>query len=451
MNRLLSLLLLSIGSHLPAAAPFPLGDSDPDSPEYRRRFLANNGVNEAIEPKLTQEDRPLQEAILPHLESSPQTAINLIEQALTPETNPAFLTILGNLYYQVENFPASERYLKQSLEKFPSLRRSWRTLALTYVQRSMFKEAIAPLLQVIKLGGGDDQSYGLLAYSYLSTEKYESALSAYRLARMFKPDSLDFRRGQAQCLLQTEQHHAAIALFDELLVEHPKEKNFWLAQANSFLALGRPIEAIANLEIVADSSQAEWSSLMLLGDLHLNEDLPQVALKVYQRAIRETTPGDWSQVLRPLRYLLDRRLFTEAKSYLELIRGRAAGKLDAPDQRRMQVGEAHIEMEIGDPSKGFDILTQAIAEDPLDGPSLLLLGEHHQRKSEFEKAEFYLERATNLDQHRVNAYIALGRLEVSRGRLKSALPHLRQAQQLRPSPNVERYIESIQRAIDAGS
>ncbi|MGB0581984.1 MAG: tetratricopeptide repeat protein [Limisphaerales bacterium] len=449
MNRLIAILFLLSVAQVPAAAPFSLSDSDPNSPEFRRRFLANNGVNEAIEPKLTQEDRPLQEAILPHLQSSPQTAINLIEQSLTPETNPAFYTILGNLYYQANNYASAERYLKQSLEKFPTLRRSWRTLALTYVQRSMFKDAVAPLLQVIKLGGGDDQSYGLLAYAYLNNEKYESALSAYRMARMFKPDSLDFRRGQAQCLLQTEQHHAAIALFDELLDELPTEKDFWLLQANSFLALGRPIEAIANLEIVADSGQADWASLMLLGDLHLNEDLAQVALKVYQRAVRETTPGDWSQVLRPLRYLLDRRLFAEAKTYLDLIRDRAAGKLDPIDTRRMNVSEAHIEMEIGDANKAFEILTQVIAEDPLDGQCLLLLSEHHQRRSEFEKAEFYLERATNLDHHRVEAYIALGRLEVTRGRLKASLPHLRQAQQLRPSPNVERYIESIQRAIDA--
>ena len=63
---------------------FRLSDSDPDSPEFRRRFLASHGVNEAIEPKLTLEDRPLQEAILPHLRDNPREAIALVEQALTP-------------------------------------------------------------------------------------------------------------------------------------------------------------------------------------------------------------------------------------------------------------------------------------------------------------------------------------------------------------------------------
>ena len=95
MNRFLSLLLLSCASVLPAAAPFEPSDSDPNSAEFRRRFLANHGVNEAIEPKLTVDERPLQEAILPHLRDNPREAIRLIEQAITPETNPAFLSILG--------------------------------------------------------------------------------------------------------------------------------------------------------------------------------------------------------------------------------------------------------------------------------------------------------------------------------------------------------------------
>ena len=46
-----------------SGAAFSLTDSDPDSPDFRRRFLASHGVNEAIEPKLTVRDRPLQEAI----------------------------------------------------------------------------------------------------------------------------------------------------------------------------------------------------------------------------------------------------------------------------------------------------------------------------------------------------------------------------------------------------
>ena len=88
---------------LTSGAAFPLTDSDPDSLTFRRRFMAGHGVNEAIEPKLTVKDRPLQEAIMPLIRTNPQKAIELIEKDLTPETNPAFLNILGNLYYQTND------------------------------------------------------------------------------------------------------------------------------------------------------------------------------------------------------------------------------------------------------------------------------------------------------------------------------------------------------------
>jgi len=433
-----------------AAAPFALSDSDPNSPEFRRRFLANHGVNEAIEPRLSMADRPLQEAILPHIRDNPKTAIQLIEQDLTAETNPAFLGILGNLYYQVDDHAAAERYLKQTVEEFPTLRRSWRTLALTYVQRNMFQAAVPPLLKVIELGGGDAQSYGLLAYCHLTNQKHESALAAYRMARMFKPDSLDFRRGQAQCLLVTHQHRSAIALFDELIAEHPRESKFWLAQANAYIALDRPDEAIANLEIVADSGKATWTSLLMLGDLYLNQDVPQLALAAYRRAVRDAKPADWAAALRPLNHLIGRRQFREAKEYLTLIRSQVAGPLDTRTKRKLRVSEAHIEMAIGEAGKAFKILEQAVREDPLDAPSLILLGDYYQRIADYEKAEFHFERATSVSEHAPDAYVALGRLAVERGNLKAALLPLRKAQQLRPGANVQRYIESVERAIDAG-
>ena len=104
---------------LTSGATFPLTDSDPDSLTFRRRFLASHGVNEAIEPKLTVRDRPLQEAIMPLIRTDPRKAIELIEKDLNPETNPAFLNILGNLYYQTGDYPSAERYMLRALKKFP--------------------------------------------------------------------------------------------------------------------------------------------------------------------------------------------------------------------------------------------------------------------------------------------------------------------------------------------
>lgn len=439
-----------VASQLARAALFSLSDSDPDSPEFRRRFMASYGVNEAIEPKLTQADRPLQEAILPHLRNNPRTAIQLIEQALKPDTNPAFLNILGNLYYQVDDFSSSERYLRQALEKFPALRRSWRTLALSLVQRNQWENAVAPLLKVIELGGGDAQSYGLLAYAYLSMEKYESALAAYRMARIFEPDSLDFRRGQALCLVQTEQPRAAIALFDELIAEHPDESRFWLGQANAYLAVDERKKAIANLQIVADSGKGSWDSWILLADLYLNEDIPQLALQSYSNAFQERPPSDLSVAVRPLHYFVSRRLFAEARIYLDLIRSKLEGELDPKEQRKLLLSEARIEMSEGLTVKALERLKSVVASDPLDGEALLQLGEYYLEQEEFGEAEFHFERATSIESVSSDAYIALGQLHVAQGELQAALSPLRKAFQKEPAANLQRYIDSIERALELG-
>jgi tetratricopeptide (TPR) repeat protein len=442
-------LLVTMGLLQPAfAALFSLSDSDPNSPEFRRRFMASYGVNEAIEPKLTSKDRPLYEKIAPLLESNPQQAIQVVLAELKADSNPAFNFLVGNLYYQVNDFASAETHLRQTLQKFPSFRRAYRTLALTYVQRNQYTESAEPWRKVIELGGGDAQSYGLLAYAYLNAEKFESALAAYRMALMFDPDSADFRRGQAHCLFATKQYRAAIALLDELLSEQPTETEFWLTQANAFLALEQYSDAIANLEIVADSGKADWSIFALLGDLYLQDNVHHLAVAVYKRAILETRPADWSAAVRPLRLLVERQLFTDARAYLALFKTRA-GELGPGSASEVRMAEAHIEMEIGDAKKALPLLEAVLAADPLDGQGLLLMGKFQQRNKEYEQAEFHFERATSVPGKRVDAQIALGRLAVERGRLRDALKYLNGAQRGRPNANLARYISSIQRAIDS--
>ncbi|MDA7627790.1 tetratricopeptide repeat protein [Verrucomicrobia bacterium] len=433
---------------LASGAAFPLADSDPDSPAFRRRFLASHGVNEAIEPKLTVKDRPLQEAIMPLIRTNPQKAIELIEEELTPDTNPAFLNILGNLYYQTSDYPNTEIYMLRALEKFPSLRRSWRTLALSYVQRGMMDQAIGPLIKVIELGGGDAQSYGLLAYAHLNEAHYESALSAYRMARMFDPNSFDFKRGQAMCLIKTEQLRSAIALFDELIVEKPNESTFWMAQANAFLSSEQTGKAIANLQMLSDAGTSTWESQRMLGDLYLNEDLSKLALDSYALGYRKHPPVATSQAVQPLIYLVGRRCFEEAQTFFQLIQSDIQGKLGLELQRQVNTALARIEMRLGDPEKAYAILTASVEEDPLDGNSLMLLGEYHFETQDYEESEYYFERATALRSFEADAYIFLGRLQVKQGNLKAALIPLREAQKVENTPNLQRYIESIESALD---
>src|SRR5690554_6989854 len=160
------LLLYGLVGGVPVfARPFPLTDSGPGSPAFRERFLASYGVNAAIEPTLGVEDRKLYERIAPYLHDDQARAIREVEAALAPDSNPAYRFLLGNLYYEAGDWEKSERYLREAIARFPDFRRAHRTLGLVLIQEGRYSEAVDTWLTVIRLGGGDAQSYGLLAYS----------------------------------------------------------------------------------------------------------------------------------------------------------------------------------------------------------------------------------------------------------------------------------------------
>jgi len=429
------------------AQPFELSDTGTAAPDFRQQFLASYGVNPKIEPEVTPEDRPLYERIEPYLRNNPQQAIRIVTEEIDADTNAAFHFLLGNLYYQTGQYAESERALKQAVSKFPSFRRAYRTLGLIFIQSDRFEPAITVWLKVITLGGGDAQSYGLLAYAYLAQGKYNSALSAYQQARMFKPDSTDFRRGAAQCLLQTAQYKQAVALFDELIAEKSDVPDYWLLQANAYLELERYDDATANLEILAGRGQATLQSQQLLGNLYLRDDNHRLALQTYQEALRVHSVAAVEDALRPLEYLINRSLFDEAATYLETLKSELPSVLDADDRIRLIVAEAGIALERGEKAKAIDQLKPLVEAQPLAAEALLLLAEAYQRNDKFEEAEFYLQRVLSVPEKKTEALLALGRMEVRRGDFDAALKHLRAAREQEPRRSgLAAYIESIEKA-----
>ena len=446
-NTLTFFILLCAVSFTGNGAIFSLTDTDPDSPEFRARFLGSFGINSAIEPRLDRADRPLYESIEPYLQKDPEKAIQRALKGIDSDSNAAFDFLVGSLYYSLENYVEAERYLQQAIEKFPDFRRAHRNLSLIYVRQLDFSKAIPHLLTVIKLGGGDGQSYSMLGYSYLNQEKYVSALSAYRMARMFLPDSADVRRGEAQCLLVTNQLDTAIALFDELIEEFPQEPDYWLLQANAYLAKQQFVEAITNLEIVHSMKPGTWETHKLLADLYIGQGMVTHALLNYESALAANPDIPADNALDPLRQLIERSLYQEAASYLQTLNA----KLQSPLSRQLEIEKeilsAKLEIQIGDAQKGLQQLEALLEVDPLNGEALLAIADYKAGKSIFPEAEYYYERALSVDKFAVDALIGLARITVKQGRFKQALQYLTKAQKLNPRDDIKQYMARIENVI----
>ena len=440
-------LLLFIFSTTSWARPFALTDSGPAAPDFEARLLGLREVNEAIEPKLDLEAREFYQNIAPLLREQPRQIIDEVEAATEVETHPAFDFLRGSLYYQLGEKQPAEAALREAIEAFPAFRRAYRMLGIILIEQQRFSEAVEIWLKVIQLGGGDAQSYGLLAYAHLSLQHYQSALVAYRNARMFRPDSSDFRRGEAQCLIATDQLPEAIALLEELLTESPENIDYWILQTNAYLKLDKRTDAIANLEIVRELNNANAESLQLLGNLHLQQNNHRLAIRSYLEVLDRFPVESLESVIEPLDYLIRSDLLEEAQKYLDRLRKHLPENLSIRNQTVLDLAEANIALRNNQIGKVRTLLEPIVESDPLSGQALLLLAETYTREEAWPQAEFYLERALSDPDRKRDALIALGKTEVIRGNFPAALKHLRQARTLSDSPHLTEFIEAIEAAL----
>ncbi len=420
------------------------------------RFRASYGVNEAIEPRLDATDKPLFDRVAPMIADNPQAALNTLLAELRPDSNPAFHFLAGNLQYQLGNYQSAEGHLARAIEMLPSFRRAHRTLSLIHVQRSDFARGTGSLLEVIRLGGGDAQSYGLLAYCYLKLEKYQSSLVAYRQARMFDPDSIDFRRGEAYCLSMTGEPEQSVALYDELLMANPTDPELWLMQVNGLMDMDRRVDAIANLLAAVRLGKNDWQTQTMLGGLFLQENLPARAGEFYLAALdaavsapavsREVPMED---LLKPLDNLIRFQQLDSASLYLGKLRAMAGATENPRQSVEFDFREASIHFEKDQLAQARAMAESVLDRDPLMGHALILLGRIHARNSEYENALLSLRRAANLEEFRHEALIELARLHVKRREYQQALENLRRARQARPSAYLDQYIDGLEKAMDA--
>lgn len=430
-----------------ARLPFELRDSDPDSPAFRARFMASYGVNGAIEPMLSGVDRELFEEVMPFVGDNPARAIQILKSRTHSDSNAAFDYLLANLYYQQEQYALSEQAIMQALKKMPDFRRAWRTLALIYTRNHQAESAMEAWRKVIALGGGDAQSYGLLAYLLLSKEQYASAKTAYEQARLLNPESEDFKRGLVHCLMAMEDYRHAIALLDELIEVRPDEQAYWKLQANAFLAQEQYSEAIANLMVVTRLGDNALGTYQLLGDLFLNEAMRSQALEAYLKGLDSHAHTlDYPTLLKPLKNLTARRCFSEASVYLRQLDQKLGKPLPETVVTDLKIARARLKLEAGLAQEAIDLLKPVAELEPLNGECLMVLAAACAQTGSWERADFYYTRATLLSDYGADAHVELARLAVSQGKMKAALKHLSEAQKRNPQEHVARYLEQVKAA-----
>ena len=420
-------------------------------PTIQNSFMGSYGMRAEIEPQITVEEKKVMEKVIKLMSSGESTAevVSLLEKNTNDASSAVFDFTLANIHFQEDRLTNALTCYAAAIAKFPSFQRAYKNKGLVLIRLGEFDAALEPLSKCIELGENDGLTYGLLAYAYAMTEQYVSAESAYRLAMMLQPKTLDWKLGLCRALFRQQKYGEAIAMCDELLRREPGKPDYLLLQANAYLGLKQPMKAAEIYEVLDLSGAAPVAALHTLGDIYVNEGYAEQAADAYGRAMaREETP-DIARQLRNAEVLVSRSAYSAASGLLKKIKDRAGTGLGDDLRKRMLKLEARLVAARNEASdEQAKILEEIVKLDPLDGEALILLAMHH-AASDVEKAIFYYERAQGIEKFEGDARLRHGQLLVRNGRYQEALPLLKRAQELNPRDDVQNYIEQVERAARA--
>ncbi|MEY3001336.1 MAG: hypothetical protein RL648_1550 [Verrucomicrobiota bacterium] len=275
------------------------------------------------------------------------------------------------------------------------------------------------------------------------------ALDSYRMATILNPANRDWVIGKAQSLMEVGDYREAQEVAFQLLQENPDDNRFWVTRANAFVGLEDFDKAIANLEMARKVGDLASSALLLLGDLHLNNRIPKLALDAYLEAAPKLTTG---QKLRILSTLVGQSLFEEAEAF---IKGAApAAELFAgwstADRQSWTVFQSQVALGLGDEKASIAFLEEVLRESPFNGRALLQVASYYRRQSDNERALYYYDRAVGLNDNdiRFEGLVQMATLHVSQQQYKKALDRIREALSIRSEDRLKDYADTLERILD---
>lgn len=417
-----------------------------NDPAFQKQFIESYMAETEIEPRVTTNERDQMQKVLDLISSDKMDqAVELLKKSQTKATSAVFDFTLANIYFQQEKLEQAAVSYLAAVEKYPKFRRAWRNLGLIYIRQNQYDKALPALTRVITLGGGDAITYGLLGFAYASVDNHLSAESAYRMAILLDPATLDWKMGLARSFFKQERFGEAIAVCNQLVEAHPDRADLWLLLANAHIGMNQPAKAAEIYELVDQMGQSTIASLNMLGDIYINEQLYELALKSYIRALDKKPQGSADRFIRSAKVLAARGATRESRELIEKIETSFGDTIGSQERKDILKLKARLAVAEGAGQEEVKVLEEIVALDPLDGEALILLGQNYARKGDAEKAVFYYERAASIESFEADAKVRHAQLLVGNGKYDEALPLLRRAQQLNPRDNIQKYLEQVER------
>jgi tetratricopeptide (TPR) repeat protein len=429
-----------------SAQVYPLTEHSFSNAQFREAFMASYlAVQSELNPSITPQEKGLFDELIPLIQGNPRAAIARLQAAITPESSAAFDYILGNLHYQEGNMTQAVRAYEAAARKFPNYQTAYFNMGRALVQDGRFADALKPLQTALRLRGGDGTLYGLIGYCYLNEGRFATALDAYRMAVMLSPENRDWKIGKLRCHEALGQAEETIGMLYEFIAAEPRNTDWWKMQANQFLAKGDQLRAAANLQVVRQFGSTDAPTLVLLGDILLNEELFEPALSVYLEAL-ETPNVRIARILRVVDTLVQFDETERAKTLLAKAETTLGDSLPESEQLDLLNLKARVALATQDSEGAGAFLEEIVRRDPMNGRALLSLADLHSKAGDLARAEFYAENAAKVEAFAHRASLLLAQLKVQQKDYRAAATFLRRAQQIEPRDYVADYLMKVEQA-----
>ena len=417
-----------------------------NDPDFRRQFTQSYIAETEIEPRVTGDERETMQEILALIsEEELDKAVAKLRKNLGEADSAVFDFTLANIYFQQELLDAAIAHYRTAVEKYPKFRRAWKNLALIQIRRGESEKAIPNLTKTVELGERTSLVYGLLGYAYSSAENHLSAESAYRMAILLDPDTMDWQKGLARSLFKQQNFAEAASLCGNLIAKHPEQADLWMLQANAYIGMQKPLEAAKNYEFIERLGESTPATLNMLGDIYINEGLFDMAVRAYVRAMAQADEPSPARPVRAARVLAARSAFEQTGKLIHHIEKRFGDRLEEQTRKDLLKLQARIAVAEGAGDEEARVLKEIVDLDPLDGEALILLGQYYRRQGEPERAVEKFRAAANIEGHEADAKLRHAQLLVSQGKYDEALPLLQDAQQVEYRDDVQNYLKQVER------
>ena len=206
--------------------------------------------------------------------------------------------------------------------------------------------------------------------------------------------------------------------------------------------------AAVNLEAVRVLGKAQGTSLVLLGDIYMNEGMPDLAKSAYLEAIAQD--GDatgFETAYRAADLLVRGRAHEGAEEIVESIERRYGKKLSNDDELKLLTLKAKIARARGREKEAADLLNSIVRRDGTRGDALLELAAYYHGKGDTARAVLLVERAQKLDEFERRALISHAQFMVAERDYSEAATLLRKALEIKHETRVERFLARVELAV----